>query len=242
MQKQYEKKASIPLCKFDAGELVQLGHVITEDVSNISKPVSVDVTLHDGSTKLPDYSEFPEHEELLQTMQGASFRAKSTDVDENFSPLQYVNVHLEKTYILLTVEGVNENWVIGNFERIKAYLHTKRPSLWYRVARILYLPTYLLSGVLCFINVTAALTASKYFWVSAILFLGLQVSSASLLKRFIEGRLLPHTVFVSSSGNTGISPVDRMKILLALLTLIVAVVAMVIATLPLFFPLPLRHP
>jgi len=242
MQKQYRKQAKIPLCKFDAGELVQLGNVITEDVSNLSKPVSVNVTLHDGSTKLRDYSEFPGHDELLQTIEGASFRAKSTDVDEQFSPLQYVSVHLEKTYILLTVEGVNENWVIGNFERIKAYLHTKRPSLWYRVARSLYLPTFFLSGALFVLNVTAARNGSKYFWVSATLFLGLEVLSASLLNRFTNGRVFPHTVFVSSSGNTGISPVDKTKILLALLTLIVAVVAMVIAILPLFLPLPLRHP
>ena len=249
MQKQYEKRADIHPCAFDANGLVQLGDVITDDITNLGVPVEVEITLVDGRTSLDNYAEFPQHANLLRNATEIAFTPRSTDTDEKYHSVQRIYLTLTRTGIRLNIMGNNENWVIGNFERIKNFLDTKRPRLWYRTLRFMYLPTFTVSVPLAMGNLSYAIIYSiiyaiknaTFFLVSGALFSILALLLFLSLGKFFDGGILPYVVYETSLGGSDISPVDKTKILLALLTLVAAVIAMLIAVLTLFIPLPIRH-
>lgn len=240
MKKLYDLSGKVPICSLNVDDIVQIGDALIQDISNLREPVRLDISQKDGDIKIEDYHDIIQYDDLMPTFKKAVFHVGSNIYDGG-NPVESIHLTIGRYGSRLSVIGFNESWVRGNLGRIQNLLNTKQASIWYRFFRLLYFLIMFFSGSLCYLNLQLAEKGNTFFAASSVLFFVLFVFSAISIPKIVDGDWLPHTAF-RSSKKSSIEHVDKIKIILALITLMAAIVTMIFAAIPVFTAIPIKTP
>ena len=198
MNKKYEKTGSLDSAQFSLNDLVELGDCIIKDMSGLTRPLRITVRQSDGEIEIKGHQKLIEVANIVDTIREMTFSATSDTLDENYRPIQNVFLIISKTQLYLSVSGINDSWVRGNFERIKDFLQTKATSLGYRSCRPLFYVALVSSGLLFLFNLFLAARGSYIHFVSAGAFLIVYFWLLSSNVKVVSREWLPHTVLLNS--------------------------------------------
>ena len=228
--KEYTKSADVHACRLTRNDLVKLAEIVREGAI---PPSTNDFFRNDHfriSTKLPRVSlqaenieDFLENEDLPDEINNLSIYYDGHN--GGLETVKHIHLFFSNWYISMSVDGKDENWVLGKYLQLTDFLKGKRPWFWFAstLQAFVFVLTPIAVGCLYgFIYLVASGAPVAYSTGVALLFIA--VVTAFYLH--FKSKFMPHVQIILRTKRSFLS-YDKVIVMLMLASLVVSIIGVI---------------
>jgi hypothetical protein len=218
----YTKRVRLHPCRLEKPDLLRLVEIVEEviPVSEIKQHFRISTDLPTIKIEENSVEDFLKHGDLPNKLNELSiliFRLNESGETERSVYLSFTS-----TYIVVSVEGLDETWVLGKFEQITQFLKEKRPWFWALSGAFPYIFSIVLT-----LSVISAIFLIRAQQIIPVVFMTIFFIATVFASVFhVKGTFLPYTQVILTPKE-GFLNKQNITFIIAILTLVVAIIEVV---------------